>query len=423
MKLIFMTERNQLYVDYKRQYSGLRFYADTLVKLSRSLGCNELIIAHDVTCDKIFTIENDPDKEQECYDLYSNDPCRFENCYYLDRVCKENHIDCEFMSIDKYFSERISSDDLITLGILNGGNDFMNYIMEEYEKILASTSGYFYLSSDGELSNRQHIFEGRIGFLDKIKSLDDDSVFKKKLLGVLVTETSDYDFMNNCERSGISKSKVFYLPMVVDTKNRMNPPTDIDFSSKNNRIMILRNFDKWAPYREELFGTVRGKFDIYESPMPATRKRITAELIKFDGNYKNARFWTTSKMKELLSQYSYYLGESIPRADRFTYKIIEATDAGTLCFLPKVIIDPMGEKYSIAKSLLDEFSDIMLLDPTSDELFKKSLKSIDLCLEESDYITRYNRQKEFVYKYFDSDSDNVNQCISNIIKSMEDTHE
>lgn len=417
-KLIFMTNKSPLNEDERKHYSRIRFYSDTIVKLAESFECSDIFMLHNYTNRKdgvnIINIEEDNVAYLKEFD---QDPSKFENCYYLKNLANSKNINCRFMSINNYLSSDYSStdeDSIVLFGILNSSDKNMDIILSSYEAVIRnSANGYYYLSSDAELSSHQYVTKGRVGFLSKLSSYCKDHVFYSKLKGVILTEITDPNILDSYEKSGIPQDKVFYLPMIINTETRIKPVTPV-FSEKNGQVMLLRNFDQWMNY-PELLESIKDHFDMYESPMPAIRRKYTPIIVdQYGGYYKTARFWKIDKLKEILGWYSYYMGMSTPGSDRFTYKIIEATDAGTVCLLPIITLKPLGYDQSLSQSILDEYKDLMIFDVESDEKFRLSVTRVKDIIDnytESEYMHHYNRQKEFVYKYFDYNSDNINSCI------------
>lgn len=430
MKLVFITARNPIDEDFKKHYSRIRFYSDTLVKFAESFKCNELLMLYMYTnSHNGASIDNISEDEVNCNTLYSQNPEKFENCDYIDSFCREKGINCKFESIDTYINnlEENQDDSIVMFGILNNYDSNMNIILGNYIKVVEKSKyGYYYLNSDAELSSHQYVLYDRVGFLSKLGKMDDNSVFRTKFLGVISTEITDSEILNSYKNIGINKDRVFYLPMIVELSKRINP-IEINLNNKNGRIMILRNFDKWINYPEFL-EAVNNKFDIYESSMPTVRRKYIGIVEKYGGNYKHARFWTLWKMKEILSQYSFYMGMSTPGSDRFTYKIIEATDAGTICILPKINLKYLGiDENHPSQQLLEKYSTLMNLNVENDMMFRFTMRNIYNLLNkitDEHYINRYNLQKEFIYEYFDYNSYNINYCINTIIdKFKEDFHE
>ena len=415
MNLVFITPRNPISEDLKGHYSRIRFYSDTIIKFAEELNAERVkILYHYSDLKDGYSYKHNEVDDTHLLGMYYHDPEKFENCYYLDKSLLENHHICVFESIDTYLREYESDDSVVMFGIMNASDDIMNDMLQKYSEVVKrSTHGYFYLSSDAELSSHQYIESGRVGFLSKFKDID--HIFKEKLLGVIVTEITDPNIINAYEEVGIHSSKIYYLPMIVDISKRMNNSWDPEFNRKNGRVMILRNFDKWMKYPEFL-ESVRDHFDIYESSLPAVRRKYIDIVEQYGGTYKNAKYWTIEKMKWKLWEYSFYMGMSTPGSDRFTYKIIEATDSGVLCILPKISLKSLGLSDSYSQQLLKDYEDVMTLDVKTDELFRYSLKNLSIKVNsESEYMYQYNRQKSFVKDYFDINSSNINYNIQKII--------
>lgn len=421
MKLIFMTNKSPLNEDERKHYSRIRFYCDTIVKLAESFECSDIFMLHNYTNRKDGTNLINIEEDNIAYlNEFKENPENFENCNYIKNFAESKNINCTFMSIQNYLDSEYatdSDDSVVLFGILNGSDNDMNQILENYRNILnLSRNGYYYLSSDAELSSHQYITQGRVGFLSKFNDCENDDVLKTKLRGIIITEITDPNILDAYENVGISRDKVFYLPMIINTETRIDP-VDPVFSEKNGQIMFLRNFDQWKNY-PELLEAVKDHFDMYESPMPAIRRKYTPIIVdQYGGYYKTARYWKIWKLKEILGWYSYYMGMSTPGSDRFTYKIIEATDAGTVCLLPIISLKPLGYEDSLSQKILDEYRDLMIFDVETDEKFRSSvskIKDIMTSYDEEKYMNHYNRQKEFIYKYFDYNSENVNSCIKKI---------
>ena len=423
MNLTFLTSQSTLVEDYKNWYSRLRFYSDTIVSLARKIGANNINLLHYYSsATDNGTYKSDDFSEKMMKDEYSKDPSRFKEVNYLEKSAESYGINLTIKSISDYlseFNEDEQDEGLVVFGIQNGYPNNMKKLLFDYQKVIKKSSlGYLYLSSDAELSDHQYVEPGRIGFLSMFPDLPD--VFRTKLKAVVITEITDPDILKSYEAHGIIRDKVIYCPMIIDmnTRAQLNShPRMLPPNQGNGRLMMLRNFRLWKEY-PELLEAFRGKIDIYDSSMPAIRKKLIDTVNEYGDTYKFARYWSIEKMNSILKDYSFFLGMSTPTSDRFTYKIIESTLAGTVCLLPKISLQSLGLDHSISQEILNYYRDVTRIDVSSDESFRRSLSSLsDLTeLSKEDYAKLIIRQKLFINDYFDSESSNVENRLSKIME-------
>lgn len=392
MNLIFLSKQDPRAEDFTNHYSRIRFYSDTIIKFAEYLKIESVTVSF-------------PHVSNYLYEGTDEDFYKLENCSYLWSELSEIGVNCKFVEIDELQDDDIK-DSLVIFGILNSSNRELKFILDSYRKVIKNSKGYYYLSSDGELSNGQYIDDKSIGYLDVFSKLDLDDVLRTKMIGSILTESRDKDLLNKYHSIGIEN--VYYLPFIIKSNHRVLYTKTKSFNEKLDKVMMIRNLKRWSNYPEVL-KKFSGKLVTYDSSMPFYRKKLSDIIDKYGIEYKHARFWKLEKAVSLVTQYKYLLGTSIPHSDRFTYKLIESTDARTVCILPKLEKPLLFLSDSdISSIILRKYMDnLMTLDiNNTDEL--------DLNISESQYNFLLNYQNLFIKEYFDYNSDNINYHIEEI---------
>lgn len=395
-KLVYLIELNPIMEDKIHRYSRLRFYSDTIVKFAEKLCCDEVEILHHTNISKY--------SDKELLDEFNDNPENFENCNYLkETLLARDNILPKFDHIDNF---TCGKDDhvYVMFGILNGPPKYMKEVLDDYSEVIWRSDGYFYMSSDGELTAEQYILRKDVSFLTLFPTLD-PAIFNEKLLSVILTEVKDTNVVKNYESIGIGLDRLHYLPMIIDTSGLGSLGGAQLVRPKNNKVMLLRGFKEWMTH-EDYLNVLKGRTDIYESSMPAMRKQLLPTCERYSIKYNHARFWTKDKMMDLLNLYDYYIGASSPRSSRFTYKLPESVCANTVCLLPWVSLNALKdvEGTSECQRILNKYSHLFVLsDPNQlNEVLSET---------ETEKTSRLCDQMAFLCEYFDIDSDNINRCM------------
>ena len=423
-RIVFLTSQNPLVEDYKHWYSRMKFYSDTVVKIAENLGVGQVdVVYYKSNLEDNNSLCSDESSAELLRSSFNDTPYIYENCYYLKEFCSEKGIRLDILSIDEELGKGPDGLKLVLFGILNDLPKYMKAVVYRYEQVVSmSKNGYLYLSSDAELSDHQYILPKKIGFLDFIAKVDESRDIFSKLRGVVITEITDKNILNAYESIGISRDKVKYLPMVISASHRRlgSRPKVWDMPNKDGKVMILRNMLLWKDQRPSLIENLKGRFVLYDSSLPASRRKVIHYVEDNGGVYKNARYWSTEKIHNIIGGHSFMLGMSTPTSDRYTYKIVESFLSGTVCILPKILLDAIGMKDSLCQYILDTYSDMFLIDYDNFDNSASELpgKLDELTNDPARYIHMVLRHGRFINEYFEYDSMVVNSCIEDIINIL-----
>lgn len=422
-RIAFLTAQNPLVEDYKHWYSRIKFYSDTVVKIAENLGVGQVdVVYYKSNLEDNDSICSDEDSAELLRNSFNDTPYIYENCYYLKEFCSEKGIRLNILSIDEELSKGPDGLQLVLFGILNDLPKHMERVVHRYEQVVSmSKNGYLYLSSDAELSDHQYILPNKIGFLDFVAKVDKSRDIFSKLRGVVITEITDKNILNAYENIGISKDRVKYLPMVISASHRrLHNPKVCELKNKDGKVMILRNMLLWKDQRPSLIENLKGRFVLYDSSLPASRRKVIHYVEDNGGIYKTARYWSTEKIHNIIGGHSFMLGMSTPTSDRYTYKIVESFLSGTVCILPKISLEAIGMKDSLCQYILDTYPDIFLIDYENfdDSASELPGKLDELTNDPAKYIHMVLRHGRFINEYFEYNSMVVNSCIKDIINIL-----
>jgi len=409
-KLVYLVEISPVFEDDTKSYSRTKFYSDTVIKLALAYSTDTVSIVYPELIyhkDGLSNIIYDSDK------IHSLDPFdkRYDNCQYLINSSNDHHLNIEFKTI-RDFIDSNKDEYVVLFGILNGSVKYLtNLLSGEYLEMIKGCKFYHYLSSDGELTDHPYRKDFYSSFSEMYRSISD--VYYQKLKSFIITEVDDLDIVDRHERKGIDRSKLKYLPMIIDVDRRLSyyASNNVGLGNKNGKIMMLRGINSWYDEYPEALSVIGSKLDVYESPLPALRKRYLPMVEKYNATYKTARQWSTDKIRGIIKEYSFYIGSSSFNHHRFTYKIIESTDSGTLCLMYPISLKPyekLGVEYS--ESVLDKYRNIFVLDDLNK--LSKMISSIS----DEEYVDQVRLQYNFISEFFGINSKNINYLVDKIVK-------
>lgn len=422
-KLVFVRPHNPIYEDYDKKYSTIRFYSETLIQIAKNLGISEIEIAyiHESYKNQEHKIPKfDLEYNKDLLDETSDKPS-----VILFQEARAHGIHVKITSINNVSSSSMK-DALLVLSFMSDTKKSLEDIfVNKLNRLVQNCKGYIYLSSDNELSSCPYVKKNLMTMLEFIKDCRYFDLYKSKMICIIMTESNSEGIRDLYSK--IFDTNVYYMPVIFNERLlHYSELTEEDFYNKSG-IMMLRGLEYFKEYKRFLQAS-QGKLSVYESTMPAIRKRYASLCEDYYIFYKAARFWSLKECEKKISGYKFFIGMSTTGSSRFTTKILEGTNANTVTISPIINLRQAGfseEEYPDCHRILENsgIGDVFTIDDNISSLacdlkFKYWFEA-NYNLGYDSYLNKIELQKKFVRDYFLPESESVKECMGYIINYIE----
>lgn len=333
-------------------YSRFRDQAATVAELAISLKANQVDVWGIGRPDRLFVSE-------EVLRLTQTDWSRENEEIHMFRLylsARGIHVDVKETDKDScgFSRQGLPPYDLVVFGGLSGTRAEVQKAFAFWLELVETARGYVYLDTNQELGQKAQKKPRGTTFASALRELDASHEFRRKLKVWVCTEPPDRSYFRRAEAA--VRCPVVYCP-IVDYANAADYERislELKDVEKTHDMVFFKNFRAWvgheefrrnfiSPMLDEIRKVVwydaspraQAVFDVESDPTGELRVGYSSEDRSWYGiEHRPARSWSRSEVDSILRPFRLCSGIEKPDANRFTFKVIEAVQAGTLTLIP-----------------------------------------------------------------------------------------